>query len=63
MIKAEYLTKEYMEEVKISTDDEIERIVNSYKKLNDIGIKMTNFQLFAETIIKIIIIYIIFAIR
>ena len=63
MIKAEYLAKEYMEEVKISTDDEIERIVNSYKKLNDIGIKMTNFQLFAETIIKIIIIYIIFAIR
>ena len=63
MIKAEYLAKEYMEEVKISTDDEIERIVNSYKKLNDIGIKMTNFQLFSETIIKIIIIYIIFAIR
>ena len=63
MIKAEYLAKEYMEEVKISTYDEINRIVNSYNKLNQIGIKMTNYQLFVQTIVKIIIICIIYVIR
>ena len=63
MIKAEFLAKEYMEEIKIATKDEIKEIVNSYSKLNNIGIKMTNYKLFFETIYKIIIIGIIFAIR
>ena len=62
MIKAKYLAEEYMEEIKISTQDEIKAIINSYDKLNNMGIKMTNFKLFFETIIKIIIIAIIFAI-
>lgn len=63
MIKAEFLAKEYMEEIKISTKDETNEIVNSYSKLNNLGIKMTNYKLFFETIYKVIIIGIIFAIR
>ena len=63
MIKAEFLAKEYMEEIKISTKDETNEIVNSYSKLNNLGIKMTNYKLFVETMLKTIVICIIFSIR
>ena len=63
MIKAQYLAKDYMLELNISTKDEIAEIIDSYKKLNEIGIKMTNYKLFFDTIIKITIIAIIFIIR
>ena len=55
MIKARFLAKEYMEEIKISSEEEIKNIVKKYDELNDIGIKCTNFQLFSSTIIKCII--------
>lgn len=55
MIKAKYLAKEFMEEVKISSDEEIENIVKSYEILNDMGIKTVNYQLMLETLIKVII--------
>ena len=55
MIKAKYLAKEFMEEVKISSDEEIDKIIKSYEKLNDIGIKTVNYQLMLETLIKVII--------
>lgn len=55
MIKARFLAKEYMEEIKISSQQEINDIVEKYDKLNEIGIKCTNFQLFCTTIIKCII--------
>ena len=32
MIKAKYLAKEFMEEVKISSDEEIDKIIKSYEK-------------------------------
>ena len=63
MIKANFLAKEYMEEIKISTKDETNEIVNSYSKLNNLGIKMTNYKLFVETMLKTIVICIIFSIR
>ncbi len=63
MIKAEFLAKEYMEEIKISTKDEITEIVKSYSQLNNSGIKMTNYKLFVETMLKTIIICSIFIIR
>lgn len=44
MIKARFLAKEYMEDVKISTKEEIDKIIARYDELNDIGIKFTNFQ-------------------
>ena len=62
MIKAKYLAKEFMEEVKISSDEEIDNIVKSYEKLNDMGIKTVNYQLMLETLIKVIILAIAFLI-
>lgn len=63
MIKARFLAKEYMQEKGISTQEEIDRIVNKYDELNDIGIKCTNFQLLSNVFLKIMILLIIFAIR
>ena len=63
MIKAKYLAQDYLKESKILSNDEINDIVNSYEKINNLGIKMTNYKLFFETILKTIIIAIIFAVR
>ena len=63
MIKARFLAKEYMEEAEISNKKEIEKIVNEYDKLNKIGIKTINYKLFSTTIIKTIILALIFLIR
>lgn len=62
MIKAKYLAKEYMEEIKIAEKSEINSIIESFEKLNNMGIKMTNFELMFETIIKVIILLITFLI-
>ena len=62
MIKAKFLAKEIMEDLKISSEDEIQDIVKSYDKINDTGIKMVNFELFLGTIIKTIILAIAFLI-
>ena len=50
MIKAKFLAKEYMEDVKISKKEEIDKIIARYDELNDIGIKFTNFQLVCQHI-------------
>lgn len=63
MIKAKYLAKEYMEEEKISTQEEINEIVEQYEELNHVGIKCINFSLFMNIIVKIIIFSIICYIR
>lgn len=55
MIKARFLAKQYMEEQKISSSDEIEKVVNEYDKLNYLGIKAVNFGLFLNLSIKIIL--------
>ena len=63
MIKAKFLAKEYMEESKISTQEEINKIVKKYDDLNEIGIKCTNFQLLSNVLLKVVILLIIFIIR
>ena len=63
MIKAKFIAKEYMEEIKISSKDEIDKIIESYDKLNNMGIKMTNFELLLGTIIKVIILALAFIFR
>ena len=60
MIKARFLAKEYMQEEAISTQEEIDRIVNKYDELNDIGIKCTNFKFLSSILIKVIILIVIF---
>lgn len=63
MIKAKFLAKEYMEEIKISSKAEIDTIIESYDKLNNMGIKMTNFELLFGTIVKVIILSTVFTLR
>lgn len=55
MIKAKYLAKEYMEEVQISSKEEIEEIVQGFENLNNVGIKCVNYDLFFRILIKVII--------
>lgn len=63
MIKAKFLSKEYIDEVNISTDEEKKMIINQYEKLYGIGVPFTNFNLFFGTILKTLIIQIVFLIR
>ena len=63
MIKARFLANDYMEAVNISTKDEIQEIIQEYDKLNNLGIKTVNYSLFSSTIIKTIILCLIFLIR
>lgn len=55
MIKAEYLAKEYMEEQKIDSKNEIKKVVNGLKKINKGIIKGTNSGLFVKIMIKVVI--------
>ena len=63
MIKAPFLAKEYMEEEKILRQDEINKIIKEYDKINNIGIKCVNYNLLMGILIKIIIISLICCIR
>lgn len=63
MIKAKYLAKEYMEEVKISTKEEISKIVAGFDKINDIGIKCINYNFFLNIMMKVLLFSIICIIR
>lgn len=63
MIKARYLAKEYMEEEKISTPEEINKIVQGFDKINTLGIKCVNYQFFLNIIIKLFIFSLICIIR
>lgn len=55
MIKARYLAKEYMEEKKISTPEEIEKLVAGFDKINNVGIKITNYHFFMGIMLKLFI--------
>lgn len=63
MIKARYLAKEYMEEKNISTKEEIKKLVDGFDKINNIGIKCINYNMFLNIIIKILIFCVICIIR
>ena len=55
MIKAKFLAKEYMEDKKILKQDEINKIVDEYDRINNVGIKATNYGMFLNIIIYILI--------
>ena len=63
MTKARFLAKEYMQEKDISSQEEIDKVIQKYDEINDIGIKATNYQFFQNIVIKTIILLIIFIIR
>ena len=56
MIKARYLAKEYMEEKEISTKEEIEKMIQQYDIVNDLGIKCVHYQLALNVLAKIAIV-------
>lgn len=55
MTRAEYLAKEYVNKTKILTKENEEQLINKYKELNKIGIKLYNFTLACKFILKPII--------
>lgn len=55
MIKARYLAKEYMEEKKISSQEEIEKIVAGFDKINKIGMPYIHYYFFVGILIKMLI--------
>lgn len=63
MTKARFLAKEYMEQSKILEKKEIDKVVAEYDKLNNFGIKFTNYDLMFRTVVKIIIFAVICIIR
>ncbi|MCI8444379.1 MAG: hypothetical protein HFJ37_04365 [Clostridia bacterium] len=63
MIKARYLAKEYMEEIKVSTPEEITKIVLGFDKINELGIRCINYNFFLNIMIKMIVFSIICVIR
>lgn len=59
MIRAEYETEKYLKEKESRNE---KKIIEKYKSMNKIGIKLYNFVLYARIIIKCIILYILFLI-
>ena len=55
MTKARYLAEEYIQEMALSSKEEIKQIVEEYDKINYVGIRATNYQLFLNVSIKIVI--------
>ena len=55
MIKARFLAKEYMEEEKISSKEDIDEMVKGFDDLNNLGIKYIHYQIFLNCMLKILI--------
>ena len=55
MVKAKYVTKEYIEEKKLLTKEEKEMLLEEYDRVNKIGIPFMNYYLFSMNIVKVII--------
>ena len=60
MIKAPFLAKEYMQGKGISSLEEIEKVMEGYDELNQIGIKAVNYKLFMGIMMKVFLLSIIF---
>lgn len=63
MIKARYLAKEYMEQKKIISKVEIDKIVAEFDKINNVGIKCTNYYFFLNVMVQVLIFTIICVFR
>ena len=63
MIKARFLAKEYMEHKKISSQEEIDKMVYHFDRLNDLGIKCVNYTLLLNVAIEILIFFFLCMIR
>lgn len=55
MTRAPYVAKEYIEKSNVIKKEELDLVMKNYNIINKFGIKLVNFQLFANCILKIII--------
>lgn len=55
MTKAKPLAKEYMEEEGRLTKEEQDKVLSNYEIINEIGIKLTNYKLIVNCVMKVII--------
>ncbi|MCI8383364.1 MAG: hypothetical protein HFJ33_00520 [Clostridia bacterium] len=55
MIKAKYLAKEYMEEKKISSPLQIDKMVEGFDTMNEVGIKCVNYHFFMQIMMKLFV--------
>lgn len=55
MTKAPFIAEDYMKKTNILEKEKIDIIMKNYETINNIGIKLVNFKLFFDNIIKIII--------
>lgn len=55
MTRAPYVVKEYLEQSKLASKEEIQSIMSQYHKLNELGIKVANYDLLLRNEIKLII--------
>ena len=55
MIKARFLAKEYLEEEKISTKEDIDEMVKGFDDLNNLGMKYIHYQFFLNCMLKVLI--------
>ena len=55
MTRAEYVAGAYINEKKLLNKDDEEKIINTYKEINNIGIKLYNYILISKKVLSIII--------
>ncbi len=55
MTKAKYVAKQYLEENQILEKEEQKELIKEYEKVNNIGIKFTNYILLCKALIKVLI--------
>lgn len=63
MIKARFLAKEYVENEKYTTQEENDKLIEGFDKINRLGMKVVHYNLFLQIAIKIIIFSLICIIR
>lgn len=62
MIKAKYLAKDYMKDENLCTQEEIDKLINGFTQINNMGIKGYNFSLMLNPLVKLIVLAIAFLI-
>ena len=55
MTRAEYVAGDYINEKNLLNKDDEEKIINTYKEINNIGIKLYNYILISKKVLSIII--------
>ena len=55
MTRAEYIAKDYIKEKNILKKEDEEKIVNTYKEINDTGIKLYNYILISKKVLGVIV--------